>query len=95
MSDHRVTHNEGIRRFEVETAHGTAYLSYVPTPDGKALDLQHTVVPEDAEGEGVGSALVEAAVAHARASDLKLIPSCRFAVVWSGRHPEHAGLFTK
>lgn len=77
-----VTHSPETSRFES----GTAYLSYVR--DGGTFDLQHTVVPEDMAGQGVGGDLVRAAVAFARAEGLELVVTCPFAKKWLAKHPD-------
>ena len=82
-----VTHHPDARRFVVELPEGLAYLAYEPLA-GDTLDLQHTIVPDEAQGRGVGTALVEAAFAHARENDLRVVPSCPFVEEWLGSHPE-------
>jgi predicted GNAT family acetyltransferase len=80
MSD--VTHSPDRHRFES----GGAYLSY-RHGDG-AFDIRHTVVPESMGGQGVGGALVQAAVDYARAEGLELIVTCPFARGWLDKHPD-------
>ena len=82
-----VTHHPSARRFVVDFPDGPAYLAYERLGDG-TLDLQHTIVPEAEQGQGVGGALVEAAFAHARAHGLRVVPSCPFVEEWLGDHPE-------
>ena len=65
-------------------------LQYV-LADG-VIDLQHTVVQPVAEGRGVGSALVVAALDHARAEGLRVLPTCPFVPAVIRRHPEYADL---
>ena len=85
-----VTHDPDARRFEIDLgADGPAYLTYEPLDDD-VLDLRHTIVPESAQGRGVGTALVEAAFAHARAEGLRLVPTCPFVAEWLAEHPEAA-----
>ncbi|MBK5305127.1 MAG: N-acetyltransferase [Frankiaceae bacterium] len=76
-----VTHVPDRSRFES----GKAYLTYEES-DGR-FDLQHTVVPEEMAGEGVGGALVKAAVAYAREAGLELVVTCPFAQSWLDKHP--------
>jgi predicted GNAT family acetyltransferase len=52
------------------------------------LVLEHTEVPPELGGRGIGSALVEAAVRRARADGLGLIAVCPFASAWLQRHPD-------
>ena len=77
-----VTHSPDTSRFES----GEAYLSYVRS--GDSMDIQHTIVPPELEGQGVGGALVREAVAYAKAEGLTVQPSCSFARGWLERHPD-------
>jgi predicted GNAT family acetyltransferase len=52
-------------------------------------------VPPSARGEGVGDALVRAAVAHARSAGLQLIPTCPFVEAWLRRHPQERDVFAE
>jgi predicted GNAT family acetyltransferase len=85
-----VTNNAAESRFESPTPHGMAVLRYHVR--GDTLDLAHTVVPQEEEGQGVGSALAHAALEHARANDLKVIASCPFVHAYLQKHREFAGL---
>ncbi|MDX6198239.1 MAG: uncharacterized protein QOJ79_1390 [Actinomycetota bacterium] len=76
-----VTHAPDRSRFEA----GAAYLSYQQT-DGQ-LDIQHTIVPADMGGQGVGGALVQAAVDYTRDAGLQLVVTCPFAKKWLEKHP--------
>lgn len=88
-----VQHRPEDHRFAADVgADADAVLVYEERADG-ALDLQHTVVPPEARGGGVGDALVRSAVAYARAHDVKLIPSCPYVAAWAKRHPAEADVF--
>jgi predicted GNAT family acetyltransferase len=78
MSD--VIHSPNISRFE----RGAAYLAY--SRDGEALVVEHTVVPPDMEGQGVGGDLVKAAVSYAKEEGLAVDARCSFARGWLERH---------
>lgn len=75
-------------RFEVSVGGAVAELVY--RREGDRLVLVHTGVPDELEGEGVGSALVRAAVDAARAQGLTIVPECPFARGWLERHPQAA-----
>ena len=87
-----VTHAPDRHRFVVATPHGEAELAYRLRADG-AMDLLHTFVPEAARGGTLASDLVDAAVAHARAHDLKLVATCPYVQKWLKRHQEEGPLF--
>ena len=79
MSD--VMHSAEQSRF----TSGAAYLAYARS--GQTLTIEHTLVPPESEGQGVGGALVAAAVAFARAEALEVAATCSFARSWLERHP--------
>ncbi|NUO40025.1 MAG: N-acetyltransferase [Gemmatimonadaceae bacterium] len=85
-----VRHNAAEHRFEATTDHGLATLRYVQR--GDVLDLAHTAVPQDAEGQGVGGALAHAAFEHAREQGVQVIPSCPFVRAYLQKHPEFGDL---
>ena len=51
------------------------------------LDLQHTEIPASGHGQGVGDALVRAALAYAREHGLRVIATCPYVQAWLKRHP--------
>lgn len=61
------------------------------TSDG-AVVILHTVVPATHGGRGVGGALVRAALDHARAQGVPVVPLCSFARTWIERNPEYGDL---
>lgn len=86
-----VRHLRDEKRFQIDLAEGEAILAYARPRDG-VIDLQHTIVPHAAQGNGVGSHLVEAAMRHARDEGLRVVPSCPFVKHWMDEHPESADL---
>jgi predicted GNAT family acetyltransferase len=87
VTDVNVQHRKNGKRFTAQTASGLAYISY-RRPDDRTMDLQHTLVPEADRGQGVGSALVRAAVAYARRQGTRVIPTCPFVKAWFERNPD-------
>jgi uncharacterized protein len=90
--DVEVAHDAGARRF-VARAGGergggeiVGYIAYEPG-DGGALDLLHTVVMPEHRGNGIGERLVRDALAHARESGARVIPSCPFVSAYLEDHP--------
>lgn len=86
-----VRHDPAARRFTLATTHGDAVLTYEQAGDvdGRArVVFAHTVVPAEAEGEGVGSRLVRGALAQARESGWAVVPQCPFVAAYLERHPD-------
>ena len=52
------------------------------------LVLHHTEVPAALQGQGVAAALVQAALAWARAEGLRVRPVCSYVAAYMKRHPE-------
>ena len=77
-----VTHAPDRSRFES----GDAYLSYVRS--GDVFDIQHTIVPPELSGQGIAGALVQEAVAFARAEGLELVTTCSYARSWLEKHAD-------
>ena len=88
----KVDHRPADHRFVANVSGGEAVLIYEPLGDG-VLDLEHTIVPEEARGEGVGDALVRAAVDYAKREGVGLIPTCPYVAAWLKRHPKEADVF--
>jgi uncharacterized protein len=83
-----VTHHPDARRFVIDLGRdGLAYLAYEPLGEG-VVDLQHTIVPDSAQGRGVGSQLVEGAFSQLREQGVRVVPTCPFVAEWLGEHPE-------
>jgi uncharacterized protein len=82
-----VQHDIEGSRFVVSLADGEAQLFYAPFGDD-LLDLQHTEVPPSGHSQGVGDALVRAALAYARERNLHVIATCPYVQAWLRRHPE-------
>jgi hypothetical protein len=81
-----VTNNVAKSRFEAAVDGHTAVAEYRLHPG--VVIFPHTVVPEVLEGQGVGSALVRAALEWARAEGLKVVPACSFFAGYMARHLE-------
>ncbi|MCO5214786.1 MAG: N-acetyltransferase [Thermomicrobiales bacterium] len=92
MSDIEVTRSEADSRFE---AHGggqlLGFIDYTITDD--VIDLPHTKVFPEFEGQGVGSALVRQTLDQIREiGDLKVKPTCPFIEIWIKRHKDYHDL---
>lgn len=82
-----IEHIPAHHRFVVHLPGGDAVLAYRDTAAGP-MDIRKVYVPESARGQGVGGALVEAALVHARAAGRRVIPTCWYVDTWVDQHPE-------
>ena len=69
--EHTVIHDEKVDRFEVFESGQIAYLQY--DEKNGVLDILHTIVPPQLEGQGIAQALTEAAVRYASVVGLKIV----------------------
>lgn len=54
----------------------------------KIMIIDHTGVPKELGGQGVGQALVLRAIEDARTEGFKIVPLCPFAKAQFDKHPE-------
>jgi predicted GNAT family acetyltransferase len=85
MTD-EVRNNEAAHRYELEVEGQLALAAY-RLGDGRIV-FTHTEVPDALEGRGIGSRLVEAALADVRGKGLKVVPACAFVKHYIETHPE-------
>jgi predicted GNAT family acetyltransferase len=64
-----------------------AEMTFSASADGKLFIIDHTEVSDSLRGQGAARRLVEAAVAWARESRVKLFPVCPFAKAVFDREP--------
>ena len=88
MSD--IVDNKPHHRFEL-VVEGHLAAAYYKV-DGNVITFEHTEVPPELGGKGVGSKLVQAALDQVRAEGMKVIAECPFVKAWIGKHPEYKGL---
>ena len=84
----QVTDNQTKQRYELAENGNTAFVSYDVT-DGK-IALTHTIVPEELEGQGVGTRLVQGVLDDARERQLQVVPVCSFVRHFIDQHPDYA-----
>jgi predicted GNAT family acetyltransferase len=81
-----VTNNEAAGQYELSTHAGTALAAY--SVEGGTVTFTHTEVPEEMEGEGVGSRLVAGALEDVRARGMKATPVCSFVRHYMETHAD-------
>jgi uncharacterized protein len=82
--------NTEQHRFELDAEGGTAVMYYRLAAG--VITLQHTEVPAELNGRGIGSALVRGVLDLVRSRGLKVIAKCPFVAAYMGRHPEYNDL---
>jgi predicted GNAT family acetyltransferase len=85
-----IRHNAALQRFEATVDGELARADY--RMDGNVMRMVHTEVPRRLEGRGIAGALVHAALEHARAAGLSVLPRCSFVRAYMRRHPETRSL---
>ena len=86
-----VTDHAGRERFEALVGeHVAGWIAY--GRDGDVVDMQHTVVGDEYEGQGVGSSLVRGALDQVRDAGQKVRPTCPFVKSFIEGHQEYADL---
>ncbi|HEX4663849.1 MAG TPA: GNAT family N-acetyltransferase [Terriglobales bacterium] len=85
-----ITNNESSSRFETQVNGYTAILTYRRM--GKSIVLDHTEVPPELEGRGIGSKLARTAMEFARSEHLVVVPLCPFVSSYLKKHPEYQNL---
>ncbi len=81
-----VTHDAAARRFGTVVDGERCTLDYELA--GSIMTITHTRVPDPVSGRGIAAAMMEAALAHARASGWRVVPKCSYAVRYLERHRE-------
>lgn len=78
--------NKELQQFEMNINGYIALIAY--EQQGDVLALTHTEVPEELEGKGVGSVLVEKTLHYIESKKQQIIPLCPFVQSYIKRHPE-------
>lgn len=85
-----ITHNTNKNCFETTIDGSTGFISY--QDQGDSLIYDHTIVPTELGGKGVGSALVKHALDYARSENKKVVPQCSFVASYIDKHEEYKDL---
>jgi uncharacterized protein len=81
-----IQHDAAAQRFHAAVAGGEAECVYRLA--SHLMNIVHTEVPPQAEGQGIAGALVGAALAHARAMRWRVRPSCSYVRSYMRRHAD-------
>jgi len=89
-----IEHTPATHRFVAHLPEGHGVLVYrMASKD--IMEVLSTQVPPSARGRGIGGALVEAALKHARVHKFRVIPTCWYVGTWVDRHPEYREVITE
>jgi predicted GNAT family acetyltransferase len=87
----QVCDNAARHRFEIELEDGSFAIAQYVRSSGK-IQFTHTMVPAAHEGRGLGTLLIKAGLAAARAQGLQVIPTCPFFAAYIRKHAEEQDL---
>lgn len=85
-----VRNNEAVSQFEAQVRGSVAVAEYRRVKD--RIIFTHTEVPDEMEGQGIGSKLAKTALEFARENKLTVLPICPFIAAYIRRHPEYKDL---
>jgi len=85
-----ITHNQENQRFEAHIEGHVGYMSYV-MHEG-VIEYNHTIVPKELGGRGIGSELVKYGLAYARVNHLNVKPTCSFVAAFINKHDVYQDL---
>lgn len=93
MTAEQVRNNTAAGQYELDVSGLTAIAAY--RREGDVLIFNHTKVPPELEGQGVGSALMAGALEDVRRQGLKCVPVCSFVAAYIKRHPKTQDLLVQ
>jgi predicted GNAT family acetyltransferase len=82
-----------VRAAGTDVAEVAGFVDY--SVQGRLVIFSHTEVDPAFEGQGIGSALVRAALDDVRRQGRRAVPVCPFVSSWIDRHPDYADLVTR
>ncbi len=85
-----VQHNPTAHRYEAVVDGFLSVCEYEVVAD--RMIFTHTLVPPELRGRGIAELLVRAALAEARASGRKVVPTCSYVAKFIERHQEYQDL---
>lgn len=84
--EHTLIHNAEENQFEVHLNGSKALATYERFEGG--ISINHTEVPKEISGQGVGSFIAKGVLNYAKTHQLKVKPVCSFISSYIDRHPE-------
>ena len=93
MATHTLIDNSEEKRYEFRIGDQAPRIEYIRTKD--KIYLTHTEVPDELEGQGIGSSLVRAVLEDIEKKNLTLVPLCPFVAGYIKENPEWKKLVLK
>jgi uncharacterized protein len=81
-----VSNNAETQQYELRVGENLALAAY--KLEGETIRFTHTEVPEELDGQGIGTRLVCGALADVRHRGLKVVPLCAFIRHYIDTHPD-------
>lgn len=81
-----IVNNETKNHFEFNVNNHISFIEY--SSMGNQVSLNHTIVPDELSGQGVGSALVEKTLTYLKEANKKILPFCPFVFAFIKKHTE-------
>jgi predicted GNAT family acetyltransferase len=85
-----VRDNPARSRYELDVDGHIAFADYTLAPG--LITFTHTEVPKELGGRGIGSQLVQGALAAVRGTGSKVVAKCPFVAGYIQKHPDYADL---
>ncbi len=85
-----IRHNAESGRFEAGDESNPAHLDYRLA--GGVMNIFHTEVPAEYQGQGLAGKLATAALGWARETGLKVHPTCSYVTGFISKRPEYSDL---
>lgn len=81
------------KQYEFQLPNHTPRIEYIRAKNN--IYLTHTEVPQELEGQGIGSELIKQALEDIKEKDLTLVPLCPFVAHYIKEHPQWKELVLK
>lgn len=94
MENYDLINNKEMKQYEFRVGNQLAKIEYIISNNGE-IYLTHTEVPQQLEGQGIGSQLAEKVLKDIDDNDLKLVPLCPFITGYIKKNPEWKRLVMK
>ena len=85
--------NQEKKQYEFHIDNNIVRVEYIRAQNN--IYLTHTEVPRNLEGQGLGSAIIKAALEDVKVNGWTLIPLCPFVASYIKKHPEYRELVFK